>query len=77
VHTHRGFLSNVYGVTRFSALGESDCMLSVLPLYCVEAFEEFDCGLLKNNVLEAYSNKTWRFASHYSRKYAGWAMRFA
>jgi long-chain acyl-CoA synthetase len=43
VHTHRSFLSNVYGVTRFSPLDETDCMLSVLPLYHTL---EFSCGFL-------------------------------
>jgi len=54
----------------------STCTLSVLPLYCTHAFSAFDCKTLKNNVIDAISNREWRFTGNYSKKYAQWAMQF-
>lgn len=54
----------------------STCTLSVLPLYCTHAFEAFDCNRLKANVLNALSNRQWRFAGSYSKKYEQWALQF-
>ena len=54
------------------------CSLSMLPLYCVGAFEFFDCEELKNNVIRALKEKRGAFARpSLSRKYAEWVMRFA
>ena len=53
------------------------CTLSMLPLYCVGAFDEFDCDLLKGNVVTALSERRRPFTTSFSGKYADWAMRFA
>lgn len=43
IHTHRSFLSNLFGVSRYLSVSESDRFLSVLPLYHAL---EFTCGFL-------------------------------
>ncbi|MGH9338430.1 MAG: AMP-binding protein [Acidobacteriota bacterium] len=43
LHTHRNFLSNLFGVNRYLPIRETDNLLSVLPLYHVL---EFTCGFL-------------------------------
>ena len=43
MHTHRNFLSNLLGVSRYLPVYESDQLLSVLPLYHAL---EFSCGFL-------------------------------
>jgi hypothetical protein len=54
------------------------CTLSVLPLYRTGAFEAFDRGLLRQNVLKAMADRTGPFAAKsVSPRYAEWAMRFA
>lgn len=74
-----------HGIMRSNFIGRAErglyccptCTLSVFPLYCVRAFDRFDCELLKQNVLEAYAKKAWRFGSNYSKAYADWVMQFA
>ena len=43
MHTHRNFLSNLFGVNRYLPIYETDNMLSVLPLYHAL---EFTCSFL-------------------------------
>ena len=43
MHTHRNFLNNLLGVSRYLPIYESDQLLSVLPLYHAL---EFSCGFL-------------------------------
>ena len=43
VHTHRNFLSNLFGISRVLSVSEEDHFLSVLPLYHAL---EFTCGFL-------------------------------
>lgn len=43
MHTHRNFLTNLYGVNYYLPIAETDNLLSVLPLYHAL---EFTCGLL-------------------------------
>ncbi len=54
----------------------STCTLSVLPLYCVGAFDMFDCGALKENVVDALAHGRPPFARPYNRRYADWALKF-
>jgi hypothetical protein len=69
--------SNFGGWTEKGIYCCSTCTLSVFPLYCIDAFPDLDCQLLKNNVLNYYLNKKGGFKRNNSRKYADWAMRFA
>jgi hypothetical protein len=74
-----------YGIMRSNFIGQAErglyccptCTLSVFPLYCISAFDRFDSDLLKQNVVEAYTKKAWRFGSNYSKTYADWVMQFA
>ncbi|HUP02279.1 MAG TPA: AMP-binding protein [Gemmatimonadota bacterium] len=43
MHTHRSFLNNLFGVSRYLSVSEDDRFLSVLPLYHAL---EFTCGFL-------------------------------
>ncbi len=43
LHTHKNFLDNIFGVTRYLGIGETDRFVSVLPLYHAL---EFTCGFL-------------------------------
>ena len=43
MHTHRSFLNNLFGVSRYLSVSEEDRFLSVLPLYHAL---EFTCGFL-------------------------------
>lgn len=43
VHTHRNFLTNLFGVNRYCPIHPGDSLLSVLPLYHAL---EFTCGFL-------------------------------
>ena len=55
----------------------STCTLSVLPLYCIDAFPDFECEPLKENVLGAIANREGLFARNYNKKYENWALKFA
>ena len=52
------------------------CTLSVFPLYCLDAFDDLDCKLLKDNVFAAYTSKVHPFNSQFKQKYADWALSF-
>jgi hypothetical protein len=52
------------------------CTISVLPLYCLRAFDAFDCDELRDNVVRMMENGEGRFQARYSRRYADWALRF-
>lgn len=55
----------------------STCTLSVFPLYCTDALPDFDCALLKQNILEGIINRTGTFSRNFNQKYADWVMQFA
>ncbi|MCF7920607.1 MAG: hypothetical protein K9N06_11905 [Candidatus Cloacimonetes bacterium] len=52
------------------------CTLSMLPLYCTDAFEDFDCQALKQNVLKELDSETGYFSKNYNKKYADWVLQF-
>ncbi len=55
----------------------STCTLSVFPLYCTDALPDFDCALLKRNILEGLKDETGTFGRNHNRKYAEWVLHFA
>jgi hypothetical protein len=77
--THLGYSIVQSNFLGYSEKGEyccATCTLSMLPLYCVGAFERWDNALLKHNVVSALNEGRKPFNVTYSRRYADWVMKF-